>query len=163
MADTNAAFLKPGAGERVFNRLFGIMVGLGLGLAHNYLLEVRGRKTGNTYSTPVNVLDVENRRYLVCGRGRAQWVRNAEAAGRVTLKKGSQRIEYTLHPVANEQKPALLKHYLDRYKTTVQRYFPMPAGSPASAFDAVAGRYPVFELITATIGDRADYRPSGKS
>jgi hypothetical protein len=45
------------------------------------------------------------------------------------------------------EKPELLKEYLDRYKTTVQRYFSVPAGSPSEAFFASAAKYPVFELI----------------
>jgi hypothetical protein len=74
--------------ERMFNRAFGLVVGLGFGLPHNYLLEVRGRKTGRIYATPVDVLDLGGRRFLVAPRGQTQWVRNAEVAGEVTLKKG---------------------------------------------------------------------------
>jgi hypothetical protein len=75
-------FLEPKPVEKLFNRLFGFLVGLGFGLEHNYLLQVRGRKSGRVYSTPVNVLDVAGKRYLVAPRGRTQWVRNAEAVGR---------------------------------------------------------------------------------
>ena len=67
-------FLKPTALERALNRVFGILVGLGLGLRHNYLLQVRGRKSGRMYSTPVNLLAIDQKLYLVCPRGRAQWV-----------------------------------------------------------------------------------------
>jgi hypothetical protein len=49
-------------------------VGLGLGLPPHYLLQVRGRRTGRVYSTPVNVLDLRGRRFLVAGRGRTQLV-----------------------------------------------------------------------------------------
>ena len=45
------------------------------------------------------------------------------------------------------KKPEILKSYLDRYKLTVQRYFPVPAGSPTEAFRPLTGEYPVFELI----------------
>jgi hypothetical protein len=41
----------------VFNRVFGFLVGLGIGLKHNHLLRVRGRKSGNLYSTPVDLLN----------------------------------------------------------------------------------------------------------
>lgn len=139
-------FRRPNALERVLNRLFGALIGLGFGLPHNYLLEVRGRKTGRLYSAPINLLELEGRRYLVCPRGRAQWVRNAEASGTVTLKKGRTRSEYTLRALDDGAKPAILKAYLDSFKTTVQRYFPLSAGSPAAAFTPFADRYPVFEL-----------------
>lgn len=88
----------PTRGERVFNRIFGALVRLGVGLSHNYLLEVRGRTTGRVYGTPVNVIDVGGRRFLVAGRGRAQWVRNAEVTPDVTLKRGRRREAWTLRP-----------------------------------------------------------------
>src|SRR5438552_17971933 len=93
------AFREPSAGERFFNRIFGFLVGLGLGFSYNYLLEVRGRKTGKLYSTPINLLELQGKRYLVAPRGRTQWVRNAEAAGEVTLKKGSSRQKFRLRPI----------------------------------------------------------------
>jgi deazaflavin-dependent oxidoreductase (nitroreductase family) len=146
MADERRAdFLPPSFAERILNRVFGALVGIGFGLRHNYLLQVRGRKTGRLYSTPVDVLEMNGRCYLVCPRGRAQWVRNAEACGRVTLKKRGRQ-EFALTAVTGPEKPVVLKNYLDRYKTTVQRYFPIPAGSPASAFVPYRDRYPVFEL-----------------
>ena len=58
--------------ERRFNRAFGFLIGLGLG-----------------------------RRFLVAGRGRTQWVRNAEVAGEVTLKKGRSRQRFRARPVAD--------------------------------------------------------------
>lgn len=131
----------------MFNRIFGFLVGLGFGLPHNYLLEVCGRKTGKVYSTPVSLLEFKGKRFLVAPRGRTQWVRNAEVAGEVTLKKGSKRQQFRLRPIAEEDKPALLKAYLEAFKTTVQRYFPIPAGSPVERFAPISSSYPVFELI----------------
>jgi deazaflavin-dependent oxidoreductase (nitroreductase family) len=141
------AYREPTSGERFFNRAFGLLVGLGLGLPHNYLVQVRGRKSGKIYSTPIDLLEVGGKRYLVAPRGRTQWVRNAEAASEVTLKKGRTRLDYRIRPIPDVGKPELLKAYLDRFKTTVQRYFPVPAGSPPQAFAEVAGSYPVFELL----------------
>jgi deazaflavin-dependent oxidoreductase (nitroreductase family) len=153
MEQAPESFRKPSAVERVFNHIFGILVSLGLGLQHNYALEVRGRKTGRIYSTPVNLIDVSGRRYLVCPRGRAQWVRNAEAAGgRVTFKRGSHRLDSRLRPLTAEEKPEILMAYLDRFKSVVQRYFPVAAGSPPDAFKPYLDRYPVFELENVTGG-----------
>jgi deazaflavin-dependent oxidoreductase (nitroreductase family) len=140
-------FLQPSAFERLFNRFFGFLVGLGLGMKHNYLVEVRGRKSGKIYSTPIDLLEVGGKRFLVAPRGRTQWVRNAEAAGEVALKKGHSRQSYRLRTVPDAEKPDLLKAYLDSFKIAVQRYFPVPAGSDVSAFVSIAANYPVFELI----------------
>ena len=127
--------------------MFGVMVALGLGLPHNYLLFVRGRKTGRLRFTPVNLLDFRGKRYLVAGRGRTQWVRNAEAAGEIGLLKYWMRQKCKIRPVPNGEKPEILKACLERYWLTVQRYFPVRAGSEPAAFAALADRYPVFELF----------------
>ena len=34
-------FVKPSLTERIFNRLFAIAIGFGVGLGHNYVVEVR--------------------------------------------------------------------------------------------------------------------------
>jgi deazaflavin-dependent oxidoreductase (nitroreductase family) len=142
---SEASFTRPNAFERVLNRAFGALAGIGLGLKHNYLLQVQGRKSGRLYSAPVNLLELDGKLYLVCPRGRAQWVRNAEAHGRVVLKRRSRRV-FEVAAVPDERKAPILKEYLDRFATTVQRYFPVTAGSAADAFMPHLARYPVFEL-----------------
>jgi deazaflavin-dependent oxidoreductase (nitroreductase family) len=140
-------FQQPTVVERAFNRLFGFVVGLGLGMKHNYLLQVRGRKSGRLYSNPIDLLEIGGKRFLVAPRGHTQWVRNAEAAGEITLKRGPFRQSYRLRAVADAEKPELLKAYLDSFKTVVQRYFPVRAGSTAEMFVSIAANYPVFELL----------------
>jgi deazaflavin-dependent oxidoreductase (nitroreductase family) len=140
-------FLKPSLAERIFNQLFAVAIGLGIGLKHNYVCEVRGRKSGRIFSAPIDLLEVEGRRYLVAPRGETNWVRNARAAGRVTLRKGRRRQEFAVREVPPAARPELLKAYLDRFAPTVQRYFPVPRESPASDFAPIAGRYPAFELL----------------
>ncbi len=140
-------FQQPTAVERLFNRAFGFLVGIGLGLKHNYLLQVRGRKSGKLYSNPIDLLEIGGKRFLVAPRGRTQWVRNAEAAGEVALKKGSWQRTFRLRPIVDGDKPGLLKAYLESFKPTVQRYFPIAAGSDVEAFAGIAENYPVFELL----------------
>jgi hypothetical protein len=62
---TTPSFLAPSAGERLFNRIFGFLVGLGLAPSGFYLLEVRGRKSGKPYRTPVDLLELQGKQYLV--------------------------------------------------------------------------------------------------
>lgn len=149
MSEAPRLFKQPSSVERAFNNLFGILVGLGFGLSHNYLLQVRGRKSGRVYSTPVNLLIVNGRRYLVAPRGETQWVRNAQSTGEIWLKKGRRRYHFRLREIPDEGKSQLLKSYLDRFRTTAQRYFPIPAGSAPETFSAIAAQYPVFELESA--------------
>jgi deazaflavin-dependent oxidoreductase (nitroreductase family) len=113
------------------------------------LLQVRGRKTGRVYSSPVNLLQFRGKPYLVAPRGRTQWVRNAEVTGEILLKRGSAVRKYRLRPVPDADKPEILKLYLDSYKSAVQRFFPVRAGSPAESFRPIASSYPVFELLPA--------------
>ncbi len=146
MSSALPVFREPTAVEKVFNRAFGFLIGIGLGFSYNRLLQVRGRKSGKLYSTPIDLLEWKGKEYLVAPRGRTQWVRNAEASGEVTLKKGSSR-KYRLRPIADVDKPEILKAYLDRFKKEVQTYFPVPAGSQVEAFVELAPSYPVFELL----------------
>ncbi len=147
MDATLPTFREPTAVEKLFNRTFGFLVGLGLGPSHMYLLQVRGRKTGKLFSTPVDLLELQGKRYLVAPRGRTQWVRNAEAAGEITLKKGRTSQKLHLRAIPEADKPAILKAYLDNFKREVQRYFSIPAGSPPEQFVAISTSYPAFELL----------------
>ena len=120
---------------------------MGLGMKHHYLLQVRGRKSGKLYANPIDLLEMNGRRFLVAPRGRTQWVRNAESADVVTLKRGSWQQSFSLRSIPDRDKPELLKAYLEAFKTEVQRYFPVRAGSDVQAFAEIAVSYPVFELI----------------
>jgi hypothetical protein len=59
------------------------------------------------------------------------------------------RRRYRLRSVPDSEKPEILKLYLNRYASQVQRYFPVAAGSPVEVFRELASNYPVFELIPA--------------
>jgi deazaflavin-dependent oxidoreductase (nitroreductase family) len=147
MAEQNIHHIRETAIERFLNRAFGAALVLGIGRGHNRLLEVRGRKTGKVFSTPVNVLEHNGRHYLVASRGETQWARNARASGRVSLKKGLGRREYYVREVALAERAPLLKEFLDRFASSVQRFHEVPSGSPAESHAPYAARHPVFELI----------------
>jgi deazaflavin-dependent oxidoreductase (nitroreductase family) len=148
----NLYYERPRTIEKWFNWFFGVLIAGGFGPSYSYLLQVQGRKTGRLYSTPVNVLDYRDKRFLVAPRGNTQWVRNASVEGYVWLRKGTIRDRYAVRAVGDTDKPDLLSEYLRQYKTAVQRYFPVQAGSPAEAFVAIAGNYPAFELILESVG-----------
>jgi hypothetical protein len=139
-------YLRPGAIDRILSRTLVTLVWIGLIRGHFYVLEVRGRKSGNTISLPVDPLDLDGRRYLVCARGDSNWVRNTRAAGEVVLARAMRRHRYAVRELPLSIRPPVLKAYLDRFAVEVQRFFPVPKGSPAEAFNNLAPRYPVFEL-----------------
>lgn len=146
MAEPAQNYLKPSTVEHLFGRVLTLLVWIGLVRGHFYILEVRGRKTGRTISLPVDLLDFDGRRYLVCARGNSNWVRNARAAGEVVLARAMRRRHYALRELPPAMRPPILKAYLDRFAKEVQRFFPVPKGSAVEAFSGLATRYPVFEL-----------------
>ena len=154
MADASPAFREPSPLERVFNRAFGALVGLGVAPRDYYLLQVKGRKSGRVYGTPVSLVSLHGVWFLVAPRGRTQWVRNAEAAKEVALKRGSTRRPFGLRALVDADKPPVLLAYLERYRSVVQRYFPVPAGSSPAAFGGIAERYPVSEISAVYPGAR---------
>jgi deazaflavin-dependent oxidoreductase (nitroreductase family) len=136
----------PSSGEKLFNRVFGFLAGMGIAPSFIYLLEVKGRKSGKIFSTAINLLEINGKQFLVAPRGRTQWVRNAEAAGEVTLKRGSRR-RFRLRPLNDSEKPQVLKTYLTNYKSAVGKFFPIAPGAPIEEFAKIAAGYPVFELL----------------
>lgn len=60
----------------------------GISLLGSRVLSVRGRKSGEVRSVPVNLLPFAGERYLVAPRGQTQWVRNLRVAGEGRLRVG---------------------------------------------------------------------------
>ena len=63
------SYLKPSAVERIIGRVLASLVWIGLIRGHFYVIEVRGRKSGRTFTLPVDPIEFEGRRYLVRARG----------------------------------------------------------------------------------------------
>ena len=140
-------FIRPSLIARAANRTYGWLASAGLGPRYSYLLQVTGRKTGRTHSTPVNVLSHNGKLFLVATRGHTQWSRNALAEGKVSLKKGRVQMEFRVRLIPDAEKPEILKAYLTRFNWMVRRFFSVRADAPLAAFALTAGHYPVFELI----------------
>ena len=140
------SYLRPGVFESIFGRTLVLLVRIGLVRGHFYVLEVRGRKSGKTITLPVDPLDLDRQRYLVCARGNSNWVRNARTAGEVVLVRAVRRCRYLARELPPDMRPPILKAYLDRFAGVLQRFFPVPKGSPVEAFNDLAPRYPVFAL-----------------
>jgi hypothetical protein len=75
MSQARPIFRKPNFFERMLNKAFGVLVGISIGLRHNYLVEVPGRRTGRLYSTPIDLLELKGKRFLVAPRGRSVMLR----------------------------------------------------------------------------------------
>ena len=136
--------------QHVFNRLIARLTRLGLSVWGSRVLEVKGRTSGRSRFTPVNVLTVDGQRYLVAPRGTTEWVRNARVAGTVRLHLGRKVEEVALAELSDDAKPALLRAYLLRWKWEVGQFFD---GVGPDATDEqlanIAPDYPVFRLSPA--------------
>ena len=68
-------------------------------------------------------------------------------AGEIILKRGSTQLRFGLREITDEGKAEILREYLRRYGSAVQKFFPVKAGARVEEFRAIAGNYPVFELV----------------
>jgi len=142
-------------GDRVGDAIFSALARAGIGPAH--LLTTRGRKTGRPRTNPVILVVQGTRRWLVAPYGAVPWVLNARAAGRVTLRRGRDRHDYTIRQLPPAEAGPILQRYI-RIAPAPRPYFRASKDSPVGDFIAEADRHPVFELTPAseaTTGDAA--------
>jgi deazaflavin-dependent oxidoreductase (nitroreductase family) len=135
--------------QAFLNRVVAGLTRAGLMPRAKRVLAVRGRKSGDWRTTPVNLMDYQGERYLVAPRGHTQWVRNLRSAGEGELR-GARRTEtFRAVELPDAEKPELLREYLRRWKSEVASFFPeLTAESPVEDFARVADGYPVFRLTT---------------
>ncbi|MTD58730.1 nitroreductase family deazaflavin-dependent oxidoreductase [Amycolatopsis pithecellobii] len=142
-------YIKPGKGQAVMHKTVQWLTKRGVSLLGSRVLYVRGRKSGDLRSTPVNLLTYEGKQYLVAPRGETQWVRNLRVAGEGELRVGRRVERFTPSELVDDQKPAVLREYLRRWKWEVGMFFD---GVDATASDEklreIAPGYPIFRVTT---------------
>jgi deazaflavin-dependent oxidoreductase (nitroreductase family) len=148
MADAQR-YIKPGKNTNVFNEAVARLTKMGLSVWGSRVLYVKGRTSGELRSTPVNLLTVDGERYLVAPRGVTQWVRNLRVAGEGELRVGRRVQRFTPTELADDDKPAILRAYLKRWKFEIGVFFD---GVDAKASDEqlreIAPGYPIFLIHT---------------
>jgi len=112
----------------------------------SYLLTTTGRTSGLPRTTPVTVVELDGRRWLVAPYGAVAWVLNARAAGRVSLSRGRDDVGYRIREVEPAEAGPVLKAYIGIARPT-RPYFRAGVGDPVDDFVAEAGLHPVFELV----------------
>jgi deazaflavin-dependent oxidoreductase (nitroreductase family) len=149
MTDTAAHYRAPGWFTRnVFNRSVAGLTRLGISVWGSRVLAVRGRTSGEWRTTPVNLLDVDGKRYLVSPRGEGQWVKNLRASGTGELRVGKRVEEFSARELANAEKTPILRAYLKRWKMEVGVFFDgVDAKSTDEELVAIAPLHPVFEVL----------------
>lgn len=131
--------------RRAGNLLVRALLRIGLGRTPTWLT-VRGRRSGRPYSTPVTLVEHEDSRWLVAPYGEVAWVRNARAAGEVTLSRGRRAETVAIVESPSEEAAPVLKHYVTNVPIT-RPYFDVTPASDLAAFTAEAPRHPVFRIV----------------
>ena len=141
-------YIEAGRAGNLFNGFVGWLTGKGVSLWGARLVAVRGRKSGEWRTNPVNPLTLDGERYLVAPRGHAQWVRNLRAAGgRGELRLGRKATPFHAVELADAAKPDVLRAYLKRWKFEVGVFFDgLDHTSSDEELLRVAEGYPVFRI-----------------
>ncbi|MER5574001.1 nitroreductase family deazaflavin-dependent oxidoreductase [Streptomyces massasporeus] len=131
----------------VFNRFVAWLTRRGVSVWGSRVLAVRGRKSGQWRTTPVNLLTLDGKQYLVAPRGHVQWTHNMRAAGGGELHLGKHVDTFTAAEVGDDDKTPILRAYLKRWKAEVGVFFNgVGPDSPDDELRRIAPDHPVFEI-----------------
>src|SRR5207237_3816533 len=140
---------------RFFNPLAQRVLRMGPLMGPNALLTVRGRKSGEPRTTPVALVEIGGRRWVIGTFGETNWVRNLRTAGEATLTVGRRKEDVRANELTGEARVAFFRDTLGPYV----RRLPVGVGpvllSILGAKDilqdpaGVAEHRPVFELEAA--------------
>ena len=119
-------------------------------LGPNALITVRGRKSGEPRTTPVALVEIDGRRWVIGTFGEVNWVRNLRAAGQAILSVGSRKDAVAGRELTLEERTAFFRDVLTPYVRRIRVGTLLLAilgardivEDPASA----AAKRPVFEL-----------------
>jgi deazaflavin-dependent oxidoreductase (nitroreductase family) len=128
----------------------------GMPMGPMILLTVRGRKSGEWRTTPVDLFARGGRSFLVSTHRQesSNWVRNLRAAGEGMLTRGWSRRAITVVELPPEAAGQVLKEVLGpRLASPVggfvlRRTFSVPPDAPLEDFIHAAQSHPVFEVVS---------------
>jgi deazaflavin-dependent oxidoreductase (nitroreductase family) len=138
-----------------FNPVARRILRFGALLGPNALITVRGRKSGLDRTTPVALVEIGGRRWVIGTFGEVNWVRNLRDAGKATLSVGRRRDEVLATELDEAAAAAFFRDVIGPYT----RHMPLGIGSVLVSLlgageilqdPAAASRHrPVFELRPA--------------
>ncbi|WP_370112018.1 nitroreductase family deazaflavin-dependent oxidoreductase [Streptacidiphilus sp. MAP12-33] len=140
------------ATDRITRNLITWLTYRGVSVYGSRVLAVRGRKSGEWRTTPVNLLVIDGERYLVAPRGHTQWVRNMRAVGGGELRLGKKAEPFSATEVTDADKPAVLRAYMKKWAWEVSYFFgDVNADSPEEELHRIAPGFPVFHIAAAPV------------
>ena len=122
-------------------------------LGPNALLTVTGRKSGVPRTTPVALVEVGGKRWIIGTFGEVNWVRNLRAAGEATIQVGKKSEPIKAVELTTTQASGFFADVLGPYVRSLRvGRFLLSALGAADILEDPAGaaeRRPVFELQPA--------------
>jgi deazaflavin-dependent oxidoreductase (nitroreductase family) len=129
----------------IANRLNIALLRRGIGPATQCVLTIAGRKTGLPRRTPIAVVALGGEEFLVAGYPSSDWVRNARAAGRGVLSRGSTSRAVGLEEVPVAERPPVLREFLRSIRGG-RSFLVFGAHATDAEIAAAAGEHPVFRI-----------------
>lgn len=137
----------------LFNPLARRVLRFGPLLGPNALITVRGRKSGEPRTTPVALVQLDGRRWVIGTFGEVNWVRNLRAAGEATLTVGKREERVTAEELTQLGATEFFRDRLGPYVRRIRlgRIVLGVLGAREILDDptAAAAKRPVFELHPA--------------
>jgi deazaflavin-dependent oxidoreductase (nitroreductase family) len=134
----------------LFNPLAQRLLRVGRVMGPNALITIRGRKSGVARTTPVALVELDGRRWVIGTFGDTNWVRNLRAAGEATLTVGRKREEVMADELDLEARTAFFRDVVGPYvrRIPIGRLLVGMLGAREILSDprAAAEKRPVFEL-----------------
>lgn len=148
---------RPTLSHRLFLAVTWILKGLlrlGVPKGPMVLLTVRGRKSGQPRTTPVDLFEGKGRSFLVSTHRQesSNWVRNLRAAGEGIVSRGHSRRPINVVELAPDEAGKVLKEVLSPRLAmplrgfVLRRTFSVRPDAPLSDFVTAASSHPVFEI-----------------
>src|SRR5438094_3770845 len=99
----------------LFNPIARRVLKFGALLGPNALITVRGRKSGLPRTTPVALVELQGKRWVIGTFGDTNWVRNLRAAGEATVSVGRRREDVKAAELVGEDRISFFRHVLTPY------------------------------------------------
>jgi deazaflavin-dependent oxidoreductase (nitroreductase family) len=145
MAET--VYIKPDWFTRnVFNPLVAGLHRLGVSVQGSQTLAVRGRKSGEMRTNPVNPFELNGKTYLLSPRGTTQWVRNLRASGGGELRSGRKVRRFHATEVPDSDKLPVIRLYMDKWAWEVKGFLGIDAKASDEEIQRIAPDHPAFVL-----------------
>lgn len=144
---------RPPSFVGLFNPIASRLLKVGPLLGPNALITIRGRKTGQLRTTPVALVDIGGRRWVIGTFGETNWVRNLRAAGEATVTVGRVQENVRADELTVSDREAFFRGTLSPYVRSLKvgrlLLSALGAGDILDDPAEAAEHRPVFELRAA--------------